>query len=295
VYKNLYITGGHGQDGALLTNIFLKNSKYKVNIITNKKNFKKKKNVNYYNSNLQYFRSVKKIFLKNKPDIIIHLACKNPSFRESGLYKFYKYNVIATKNIADASYNLNKKIIFIFANSSQIFKKKSGIVNENSKSKISTSYTRFRIEMNNYIKKKIKNYTNIILFNHDSKFRNKKFLIPRIVKYLKKKKYTQLNKIIRSNISGDFSHAEDICNAIYKIINNKINIKSIILSSGKLTNINEIIHYLMKKFNIKYKFNYHSKNMSKNIIGDNSLLKKTITYKPKKNIFIAAEELFRLV
>ena len=51
----------------------------------------------------------------------------------------------------------------------------------------------------------------------------------------------------------------------------------------------------MKKFNIKYKFNYQSKNMSKNIIGDNSLLKKTITYKPKKNIFIAAEELFRLV
>ena len=65
MYKNLYITGGHGQDGTLLTNIFLKNSKYKVNIITNKKNFKKKKNVNYYNSNLQYFRSVKKIFLKN--------------------------------------------------------------------------------------------------------------------------------------------------------------------------------------------------------------------------------------
>lgn len=31
-----------------------------------------------------------------------------------------------------------------------------------------------------------------------------------------------------------------------------------------------------------------------NILGDNTLLRKIINYKPKKNIFIAAEELFTL-
>lgn len=292
--KNLYITGGHGQDGIILTNILLSSRRYKLHIITNKKRFKKINNVTYYINNLQNRKSIKKFFLENKPDIIIHLACKNPAFNQSGYNKFFKQNIIATKNIVDVSYESNNKIRFIFANSSQIFKKKNGIVNESSKYKISTSYTRFRIEMNNYIKNKIKNYTNAILFNHDSKFRNKKFLIPRIVKYLKNKNYSRLKNIIKSNISGDFSHAEDICYAIYKIIDLR-SIKKIIISSGYYTDINQIIFFLIKKFNINIdiNFNYKKKKLM-NILGDNTLLRKIINYKPKKNIFIAAEELFTL-
>ncbi len=291
--KNLFITGGHGQDGIILTDILLKRGEYKLNIITNKKKFKKKKKINYYINNLQDSLAIQKIFLKNKPDIIIHLACKNPSFNQRGYNKFYKENIIITKNIVDESYQSNNKIRFIFPNSSQIFKKKYGIVNEFSKYKISTSYTRFRIEMNNYIKNKIKNYTNVILFNHDSIFRNKKFLIPRVVEYLKNKNYRQLKKIIKSNISGDFSHAEDICYAVYKIIDKK-NIKNVIISSGQSTNVNQIIFYLIKKFNINIdtNFNCKKKSDSKKILGDNTLLKKVINYKPQKNIFIAAEELF---
>jgi nucleoside-diphosphate-sugar epimerase len=294
VKKNLYITGGHGQDGIILTNILLSSRRYRLHIITNKKRFKKINNVTYYINNLQNRKSIKKFFLENKPDIIIHLACKNPAFNQSGYNKFFKQNIIATKNIVDVSYESNNKIRFIFANSSQIFKKKNGIVNEFSKYKISTSYTRFRIEMNNYIKNKIKNYTNAILFNHDSKFRNKKFLIPRIVKYLKNKNYSRLKNIIKSNISGDFSHAEDICYAIYKIIDLR-SIKKIIISSGYYTDINQIIFFLIKKFNINIdiNFNYKKKKLM-NILGDNTLLRKIINYKPKKNIFIAAEELFTL-
>jgi nucleoside-diphosphate-sugar epimerase len=256
VKKNLYITGGHGQDGIILTNILLSSRRYKLHIITNKKRFKKINNVTYYINNLQNRKSIKKFFLENKPDIIIHLACKNPAFNQSGYNKFFKQNIIATKNIVDVSYESNNKIRFIFANSSQIFKKKNGIVNESSKYKISTSYTRFRIEMNNYIKNKIKNYTNAILFNHDSKFRNKKFLIPRIVKYLKNKNYSRLKNIIKSNISGDFSHAEDICYAIYKIIDLR-SIKKIIISSGYYTDINQIIFFLIKKFNINIDINFN--------------------------------------
>ena len=41
--KNLFITGGHGQDGIILTDILLKRGEYKLNIITNKKKFKNKK------------------------------------------------------------------------------------------------------------------------------------------------------------------------------------------------------------------------------------------------------------
>ena len=290
--KNLYITGGHGQDGIILSNIFRKDSDYRLNVITSKKNFLKIKKINYFRDNLQNIASINKIFLKNKPDIILHLASNNPSFSERGSDKFYKYNVVATKNIVEASLYFNKAVNFYFFNSSQIFKKKSGIVGEFSRKKISSSYTKFRIEMDNYISKKIKNYTNLILFNHDSKFRNKKFLLPKIINFLKKKKFNSIKKIIKKNIYGDFSHAEDICYAIYKIVKSKKKIKDIVLSSNESTSINDIIFYLQKKFKIKYNFDKRKKTKNNILVGNNSYLTKIINYKPKKNIFIAAEEMF---
>ena len=49
-------------------------------------------------------------------------------------------------------------------------------------------------------------------------YRNKNFLLPRIARYLKENNFTKLNEIYNENIKGDFSHAEDICAAIYKIL-----------------------------------------------------------------------------
>ena len=57
---------------------------------------------------------------------------------------------------------------------------------------ISSDYTKFRIKsdstMIKYKKKEKIKYTNAILFNHDSKFRNTKFLFPRIINGLINKK-----------------------------------------------------------------------------------------------------------
>ena len=64
----------------------------------------------------------------------------------------------------------------------------------------------------------------MILFNHDSALRNKKFLLPRIVKAIKEKNENFLNNIYKENIIKDFSHAEDICNAIYLLIRKNVNL-----------------------------------------------------------------------
>ena len=62
--------------------------------------------------------------------------------------------------------------------------------------------------------------------------------------------YTDHVKFIKSmfrlNICVDFSHADDICNAIYLLIKSKANLNKIILSSNHLTNLNDIIMYLLK-------------------------------------------------
>ena len=132
-----------------------------------------------------------------------------------------------------------------------------------------------------------------IFFNHDSIHRNKKFLLPRIVSYLKFKKYKKLYEIIKENIRGDFSHAEDICNAIYKITILKKLPDKIILSSNTLSSINDFIHYGVKKLKIKNFQQINHKKDKKLLIGNNTLAKKKLNWKFKKSSFTAFKEILK--
>jgi GDP-D-mannose dehydratase len=191
---------------------------------------------------------------------------------------------------------LNKKIKFIFANSSQIFGNKSGIVNEKSKFIRNNYYSKFRIDIYKYLIHQKKNYnlkfTNVILFNHDSVYRNKKFLIPRLVLAVLNNKKKFINKIYNENIMADFSHAEDINKGIILLLKKNISPDNIILSSNKLTKINDIILYLLKKNNSKMKLikiNFKKKFF---ILGDNKLAKNILNWKIKKNIYDAVDEIY---
>ena len=292
--KNLFITGGHGQDGIILNKLFRNHKRYNlINIINKKKN----KNFKTITINLLNKKKIDQLFKSKKPHIVLHLGSKNPTIFEKSFKKFYKDNLKCTQNLFYSTFENNKNAKFIFCNSSQIFKKKYGLVNEKSQIKETSDYTKFRIkahqQMLEYKKRNNIKYTNIILFNHDSIHRNKKFLLPRIMIALRNKNNLFIQKIINSNIVGDFSHAEDICNGIKKIILSPKNLDNIILSSNKITMINDIILFVLKRNKIKTSFNFNSKVNSKNLIGDNSFAKKNIYWKPKKNIFLAANEMFK--
>lgn len=293
--KNLFITGAQGQDGTIITDILKKSKKFKVySIVEKKKKFQKKKRL--IKLNLSNKNEIKNIFAKIEPDIILHLGSKNPSFRQKNYKKYYQYNMVTTKNIFFAAFEKNIKAKFIFCNSSQIFKKKNGVVNEKSNFSYNSDYSKFRIEchklMMDYKKRKKINYTNALLFNHDSIYRNKKFLIPRIIHALKKKNYLFLKEIINENISADFSHAKDICLGLIKILMSKNNLDNVILSSGKLTCINDIIRFISKKKGISLPFKIHKKKSNKGLIGNNLIAKKKFKWFPKKNIFQASLEIY---
>lgn len=294
--KNIFITGGFGQDGKILTNL-INTDKYKIFIFSKKNPTNTNKKYIFIKDNLKIKEKIRSYFKKNKPDIVLHIASNNPAYHEKGYQKFYKENMIITKNIFDETFKAKLSSKFIFFNSSQIFKNKKGRVNENSKFLIKTDYTKFRINSHNYMIRKKRennlNYTNLILFNHDSKFRNKKFIIPRIVNALKKNNSSFLNKITKENIYADFSHAEDICLAIIKLISSKQNFDNLILSSNIPTSLNQIIYYLIKKYNLKTKIKVNNTTKKNCLIGDNSLAKKFLKWRPKKNIFIAADELYK--
>ena len=294
--KNVFITGGLGQDGQILINI-LKKKKINLNIFSKTKKVKNSDNINFTKENLLNKKRLDLLFKKKKPDIVLHLAANNPSYNEKSYKKFFKENFLATTNIFNSTFQANPKAKFIFCSSSQIFKKKSGLVTENSKKIITTDYTNFRIKSDNmmlrYKKKKKISYTNAILFNHDSKLRNKKFLLPRIIISLIKKDIFFLKKIVKENIFSDFSHAEDICNGLYKLMFSKINNDRLILSSGKNTSVNKIIAHVIKKNNLKVNVIFKKRIIKKGLIGNNYLAKKMLKWNHKKNVFIAASEIYK--
>lgn len=294
--KNIFITGGLGQDGQIITNL-LKNKNVNTYIFSKYKKNRFLKKIKFIKTNLLNKKKLDKFFSKIKPDIVLHLAANNPSFSENSYNKFFKQNFVATKNIFYSTFEANKKAKFIFCNSSQIFKKKKGTVSESSKVISTTDYTNFRIKSDLMMQKfKVKNkisYTNVILFNHDSMYRNKKFIIPRVINALIKKNSKFLKMIINENIHGDFSHAEDICKGLFKIMFNKNNFDNIILSSGKNTSLNKIINHIIKKYDLKIKIDIKKIKSKKTLIGNNKFAKQRLKWSPKKDIFLAASEIYK--
>ena len=301
--KKILITGALGQDGIILSRLlknkncdvlgWIKSTKTinsKINKIKYQKiNLLKKKEINYNINNY-------------KPDFVVHFGSNNPSFNERIHKKkdFNSNNKLGCINLINSILDLNLKTIFIFANSSQIYFSQNKIrVNEKSIIKKSSSYTSFRIDVLEYLKKIKKKHNfkfiNLSLFNHDSIYRNNKFLIPRLIKAFKNNDSKFLNKIYNENISSDFSHAEDICEAIYLLIKRKILIDNLILSSGKLTKINDIIDYLIENYPNKIILKHKKVFEKKGLIGNNSLSKKILRWKPKKNIYDAVDEIYNLV
>ena len=296
--NKILITGALGQNGIILSHLLIKKNYHTFGWIKKKKYYNKVKGVNYKVVDLEKKNDILNILKKINPSVIVHFASENPSYlnRESKKI-FYTKNYKNTKNIIESIKYLNKDIHFIFANSSQIFKKKNkGKYKESDKFFAYNAYTKFRLNSLNYLEKVSKNsnfkYTNLILFNHDSKLRNKKFLMPRIIDAIKKKDVHFINQIYKENIIGDFSHANDICYAIYLLIKKNIKIKNLILSSSVKTRVNLLIQNLLKKYSIPIDIKTRPKVNKNYILGDNSLAKKLLKWKPSKSAFIAANDIF---
>ena len=298
--KNIIITGGSGQDAKILSQA-VKN--YNINFLIRKKDkyLREKKNINYSKINLLNYKNIYSHIKRIKPFAVVHLASKNNSAnkKKQNYNSDYKNNLLMTKNLILLIINNDKKIKFIFAGSSLMFKKREGIVNEKSKFGATCLYSRYKINSHKLIikyKKKYKlNACTAILFNHDSIYRNKKFLLPRIIKYLKIKNYNKINEIYKENIYGDFSHAEDICQGIIQLSRLKKMPDKIILSSYKLSSINKLIRYGLNFYKHKKKLKKNIKPKNNLLIGNNTFAKKILQWRPKKNIFLAFKELLNKI
>ena len=299
--KKVLITGAVGQDGLILSKLYLK-KKFKVYGFIKEGQESKIQKIIYKINDLKS-KSIIKIHLKNiKPDIILHLASTNNSHLNRKNKENYKINYLnnmrCTKNLLNSIVENNLKTNLIFAGSSlmfaQNFKKK---VSEKNQFKSSQYYGQYKIDSHKFILSMKKKYnikaTTAILFNHDSEFRNKNFLIPRLVESFKNRDIEFIENIYKLDISGDFSHADDICTGIYNLSISKKNIDKLIISSGERFYINKIINYLEEYYDLKIKKKIFKNNDNFNFLGSNKLAQKIINYKVKKNSIQACKDIIK--
>ncbi len=293
--KIVIITGVLGQDGQILSNILIK-KKYNIIGIVKKIPKARKNKIRFKKIDLLNYNKLSKFLDKCKFDSLIHLGTENPNYLQlKKKVDFYKKNLTATKNLIDYFSNRQTDKRLILIGTSQMYGNKKKKVNINSRFKPINSYAKFRVEAYNYMLKSKKKYKSnmitAILFNHDSKFRKKKFLIPRLVKIIKKREIKKLKSIYKENISGDFSHAEDICYGLYKLLLLKSCPDKLIFSSNKRTYMNKIIDHLIRINKLEIKLNNNNLKNTFTPVGDNKLTKKILNWKQKKDIYTAAREL----
>ncbi len=292
------ISGIYGQDGIILSKIY-KKRKIKVFGFVKQQNRKKNKFLNNYTqkiftNNLSNFFLIKKHLTEINPDIIIHLAANNVGAKDNkGFNKFYLKNLLCFFYLFFNYLLFFKKTKFLFAGSSMMYGEKNAKISEKTNFNSKSLYGTYKVH-SFYIMRVFKKIFNLrasclILFNHDSIYRNKNFLIPRIISSYLNNKKRDIIGILKSNIYLDISHAEEICEMIYKIsLNNQFNYDKIILSSGKLTSLNKVF---FRSMNIKKSDFKNLKAKKIGLIGDNTILKEKFIFRPKKNIFHAVKEL----
>ncbi len=290
--KKILITGADGQDGKILSNILIKNGYFVFGFVKKKITSNK---IILFSIRNKKFSEIKKRIIEINPDSIVHFGLDNLSCNKSFLKKDYVKNLFFAKKLIDYV-SENNSIQLIIISSSQIYKKTDKKINENSPVCATSYYLKFRIDSAYYLlrKKKLNNLqaTVLILFNHDSKYHNPRFLLPRLVKAIKTNDIKFINKIYLENIAGDFSHAEDICNGIFLLIKQDANPDKLIFCSGKKTYINNIIFSLNKNLK-KYLQPKAFPKTKKNLIDTNHLARKIIGWKPNKDMIVAAKEMYK--
>ena len=306
--KNILITGGAGYIGSHITEILLKKHK-KVFLIDNLSTGHRKlinKKAKFFKLDIHRKDKVRKIIKKNKIDSIIHLAAnliigegqRNPK-------KYFKNNVLGTKNLLDACKDTTVKN-FIFSSTAAIYKEGQYKVSEKSKIKPKSIYGKTKIKAENLIRNFAKKnkinfgilrYFNIAgsspsgkigLINKNSDHLFKNYSIEILKKKPKLKIYGTNYKTKDGSCIRDFIHVSDIAEIHYLVLEkiNKLNISKILnCGYNKGTSVLQVAKEFKRQSTKKVNI-IESKRRSKDlikIIASNNNLKKFINWKPKFN------------
>ena len=305
--KNILVTGGAGYIGSHIIEKLIKEKK-NIFIVDNLSTGYKRlinKKAKFYKININNFKLIKKIIIKNKIDSIIHLAASVSVSNSKKDHKlFNKNNIQGTHNLVKACKNSEVKN-FVFSSTAAVYQSSNKKVTEESKIKPKSIYGKTKLQAEKIIIKNLKkfkiNYAILRYFNvvgaspsgkigpiqkNDSLFKNLSIAV------LKKKIYLRIYGDNFNTKDGscirDYIHVSDLSDIHIKVIKKIEKIKkSVILNCGYGSGISvkQVINKFIKIINKKAKI-VILKRRSEDIVSstaNSTKLKNFIKWQPKYN------------
>ena len=305
--KKILITGITGQDGLFLSNLLLKEHN-KVSILGLSRN----------NSN-SFFENLGKIYGEGHDNIKLIKVDYENKYEISSLVKSfspdYVYNFMGPSSVYESILRpANREIItssfktiiealiesrnfcnFFQASSSEMFDISKLPLNEKSQMKTRSPYAEAKLQNHLHVRKCFEKYdwniTSGIMFNHESEFRSKNYLIMKIINTAIEiaRGNSQVLEIGTIEYIRDWSFAGDVVNAAY-LINTKGTQPSYVIGSGVGTSIEYILNYIFSNLGLKWEEHTNvnpsllRKGDSKIIISDPKKLKEEFDWEPSYDI-----------
>ena len=305
--KKILITGITGQDGLFLSSLLLKEHS-KVSILGLTRN----------NSN-SFFENLGKIYDKRHDNIKLIKVDYENKFEISSLIKSfspdYVYNFMGPSSVYESILRpANREMItsgfntiiealiesrnfcnFFQASSSEMFNTSKLPLNEKSQMKTRSPYAEAKLQNHLYVQKCFEKYdwniTSGIMFNHESEFRSKNYLIMKIINTAIEisRGNSQVLEIGTIEYIRDWSFAGDVVNAAY-LINTKGTQPNYVIGSGVGTSIEYVLNYIFSNLGLNWEEHTNvnpsllRKGDSKIIISDPKKLKKEFNWEPSYDI-----------
>lgn len=294
--KKILITGSEGFIGKhLIRKLNRKNVKLFGSYYKNKK-FKSTRNLKYIKCDFRNENQIKNLIKKVSPDIIFHLAAKShPTYSFKNPIQTIETNVMGTLKLFEICKNqkINPKIVVACSSAQFGSKKKNELpITEESKSFPEHIYGLSKLVQSllsdQYFKMFNLQIFKAIIFNTSGPGKNFDVFQDICNQYLKQKNKKKII-IETGNLKNlrDFSHVEDVTNALIQISKKGVPGESYIIASSKLEKTSKIISILKKLTNkniiIRKNKKLFRKFDEKFILGSNRKVKK-LDWRSKKNI-----------
>jgi len=281
----ILITGGSGNIGKYLIPTLLDSGHYILNASLQNLFYPEEfKNYKFYNIDISNDEDIEKLFISEKPDIVIHLAGIISDNCEKNRELAYKVNVLGTKRLADLSLKYFVKR-FIFSSTSAVYNQsKFAPTKENDSVNPISYYGETKLEAEKYLIN-LADLPVVILriFN----IYGESFDSSLINKLLNSTEKSTVSIVKPDKYYRDYIYYKDVINIISESVLAKIEENKIIVNvaSGKATSTSELINKLSLSKTLYYK-EIDSNDTLDLSWADISNLKKYIKYIPSQDIIV---------
>ena len=232
--------------------------------------YKKRYKILKFKSDINNIKELENFINKKKISVFIRFAGLSRVNCEKNQKKCYRTNYEANKKLVN--YIKTKKIKFIFLSTSHVYKSTNKKIDENFETKPSNIYGNYKLKSENYIRKHLKDFLILRVFNIYGPNQPSGFFFSDMQEKIKNKQEIFINNSYR-----DFIHVNEFSRFINFSL--KKNLKGIFnLGSGRSFSLQRIIKMLSNKLKIPCKIKKYDK--TDKIVSSNSLIRK-IGYKIK--------------